>query len=228
MSDDPRTREIGLLRQRVLDLESENIALRQHSERLEQLRAELTLSDFVDSLALATTLGEASMPDRVISSLAIEARSYLVPANGGLGLRFQPPELAERPRGLSTTSLELAKIPGLGAHAAPSLYNVFEAKQRLYTGLSAEAAAQVVLECTKALAESGSWSIPFLAGTALRIGEGELTLAGSVADPAYSDAARALVELAQRLSAKARPVAGDVYSLAAALDGSTQAAKTAI
>jgi hypothetical protein len=228
MNDDPRsTREIALLRQRVLDLESENITLRDRADRLERLHADMTLSGFVDSLALATALGEASMTDRVVSSVALEARTYLVPSGGGLALRFQPAELADRPAGLSTTSLELAKVPGPDARAAPSFYAVLEEKQRLYDGLSADSGGQVVAECATALAGSGSWSLAFLARAASSIGAFELGLARSLGDQAYVDAAEALIRLARGIAAKPRPVAGDVLSLAAALDRSTSAAAAA-
>jgi hypothetical protein len=227
VSEDPRARELALLRQRVLDLESENITLRDRAERLERLRADLTLSGFVDSLALATALGEASLPDRVVSSLSLEARTYLLPSEGGLALRFQPPELADRPAGLSTTSLELARVPGPESRTAPSLYAVLEEKQRLYGARSAPAAANVVVECAKALAESGRWSLLFLATSALRIAELELELAEAADDPAYAEAAGALAQLAKALEDKPRPVAADVVSLAAALDATTIAAAAA-
>ena len=102
--------ELRLLRQRIVDLEGRNIELGERVEQLEQLRADVSVAGLVQSLALEVALGEATMPDHAVTPVSISASTYLVPSGGGLGLRFHTPELGEA-KGLSSTSLELAKVP---------------------------------------------------------------------------------------------------------------------
>ncbi|MGH3052198.1 MAG: hypothetical protein ACRDM8_04465 [Gaiellaceae bacterium] len=222
MSTEPGRQTLELLRQRVVDLEAENFELQERLTRLEHLRADISLAGFVQSLALDVALGEATMPDRVVTPVAVSASTYLLPSDGGLGLRFQTPELADRPAGLSSTSLELAKVPSVDGRAPPSLYAVLQEKQRVYGVWSAgRIEGRIVAEVGKVLAATGTWTLSFLAESAVRIGELELKLAGSARDEGRSEAAKALLQLARSVLAKPRSVAGDLYALAAALDATT-------
>ena len=222
MSVDPNQRAFRLLRQRVVDLEAENQQLRERLARAEQTRADISLSGFVQTLALDVALAEATMPDRVVTPVAVSASTYLVPTDSGIGLRFQPPELADRAAGLSTTSLELAKIPLAEGTVPRNLYAVLAEKQRAYGG---EAAGRpevgIVAEVGKMLAASGAWTLPLLAEGASRIGELELGLAQSLGDEARSRHAAELLELTRSLAAKGSYVTGDLHALAAALDATT-------
>src|SRR5437764_15093108 len=67
----------ALLRQRVLDLEGENLGLKRQIERLAEVKSDLPLQGFVESLGLSAALGEASMPDRAIASIHAELQTYL-------------------------------------------------------------------------------------------------------------------------------------------------------
>jgi hypothetical protein len=222
VSVDPNERALELLRQRVVDLEAENHQLRERLVLVEQMRADISLSGFVQALALDVALGEATMPDRVITPVAVSASTYLVPADAGIGLRFQPPELADRPEGLSTTSLELAKVPAVEGTTPRSLYAVLEDKQRVYGGAAAgRIEGGIVAEVGKVLAQSAAWTLAFLAEAASRIGELELKLAESAGDEDRSRRVTALLELARSLAAKRGFVMGDLYALAAALDATT-------
>ena len=230
---DPET-ILRRFRQRILDLEAENVSLREQVERLQQVRADLPLAGLVQSVGLAAVLGEATMRDRVVSSISVSAQTYLVTSEGGVGVRFQPPELAERPEGLSTTSFELAKVPAAEGAAPRSLYAVLEDKQRLY-GLEPwsgfDDAVPLVTELARLLADAGTWSVPLLARAAATVAQLERKLAtaavpGRPADSirAFRDAIGALGELAKELSSKPVPVGGDALRLAAALDATTAAA----
>jgi hypothetical protein len=226
VSDEPQ-RELRLLRRRVVDLEGENFALQQRVERLEQLGADLSLSGFVHSLALDVALAEATMPDRVVTPVAISASTYLVPSGDGIGLRFHTPELGAA-SALSSTSLELAKVPAPDGRAPRSLYAILQHKQLAYgaAAVSGDLEGWLIAEVGKVLAESGAWTMPFLAGAAARIGELELKLAESAGDEERSKAATALVELARTLVDRLRFVAGDLHALAAALDATTPAVES--
>jgi hypothetical protein len=219
---EPQERELGLLRQRVVDLEADKFALQERVQRLEQLRADISLSGFVHSLALDVALGEATMPDHVVTPVEISASTYLVPTGDGIGLRFHAPELGDA-TALSSTSLELAKVPAPEGRVPRSLYAILQHKQLVYgaPAASGDLEGRLIAEIGKVLAESGAWTMPFLAAAAGRIGELELKLAVSVADEERSKAAAALVELAGSLVDRVRFVAGDLHALAAALDATT-------
>jgi hypothetical protein len=224
---EPEERELGLLRQRVVDLEADNVALRERLQRLEQLRADISLSGFVHSLALDVALGEATMPDHVVTPVAVSAKTYLVPSGDGIGLRFHAPELGDA-TALSSTSLELARAPAPEGRVPRALYAILQHKQLVY-GAAAEGGdleGLLIAEIGKVLAESSAWTMPFLAGAAGRIGELELKLAESAGDEERSKAATALVELVRSLADRTRFVAGDLHSLAAALDATTPLGKT--
>ena len=164
------------------------------------------------------------MPDHVVTPVAISANTYLVPSAEGIGLRFPSPDTGDG-RALSSTSLELAKVPALDGRTPRSLYSVLQHKQRAYgeTAESGRVQGLLVAEIGKALAESGSWTVPFLAEAAGRIGELELKLAESSGDDVQAKSADALVELARSLAGKAQFVAGDVQALAFGLDATTPA-----
>jgi hypothetical protein len=218
----PGRQVLQLLRQRVLDLEAENLELKERLARAEQTRADISLAGFVQSLALDVALGEATMPDRVVTPVSVSASTYLLPSDGGIGLRFQPPELADRPAGLSSTSLKLAKVPAVEGRMPPGLYAVLQEKQRVYgTPAAGRIEGRIVAEVGKVLAAAGAWTLPFLAESAVRIGELELKLAESAGDEGRSRDATTLLELARSSLARRRSVAGDLYALAAALDATT-------
>jgi hypothetical protein len=217
---EPQERELGLLRQRVVDLEADKFALQERVQRLERLRADISLSGFVHSLALDVALGEATMPDHVVTPVAISASTYLVPTGDGIGLRFHTPELGDA-TALSSTSLELAKVPAQEGRVPRSLYAILQHKQLAYGAASGDLEGRLIAEIGKMLAESSAWTMPFLAAAAARIGELELKLAESVADEKRSKAAAALVELTGTLVDRVRFVAGDLHALAAALDATS-------
>jgi hypothetical protein len=220
--------ELRLLRQRIVDLEADNIGLRERAEKLEQLRTDISVSGLVQSLALDVALGEATMPDHTVTPVSLSANTYLVPAGDGLGLRFHTPELGDA-TGLSSTSLELAKVPAPEGRAPRSLYAVLQHKQLAY-GPAAERGGDLegllIAEIGKVLAESGAWTMPFLADSAGRLGDLELKLADSAGDEERSRAAIALVELARSLAGRARFVAGDLQGLTAAVDATTPAVES--
>ena len=222
MNEDIRQRELRLLRQRVIDLEAEKHALQERVDRLEQLRADISLSGFVRSLTLDVALGEATMPDHVVTPVAISASTYLVRSAEGIGLRFPPPDLTDA-SALSSTSFELAKVPALDGRTPRSLYAVLQHKQRAYaeTAVGGRVQGLLVAEIGKVLGESGGWTVQFLAEAAGRIGEFELKLAESSSDEARTKAATGLIELARSVAGKAQFVAGDVHALATALDATT-------
>jgi len=219
---EPQDRELSLLRQRVVDLEADKVALQERVQRLEQLRADISLSGFVHSLALDVALGEATMPDHVVTPVAVSASTYLVPSGGGIGLRFHAPALGDA-TGLSSTSLELAKVPAPEGGAPRSLYAILQHKQLAYgaRAASGDLEGRLVAEIGKVLAESSVWTMPSLAAGTARIGELELKLAESAGDEERSKAAIALVELARSLLDRVRFVAGDLHTLAAALDATS-------
>lgn len=226
--------EILLLRQRVLSLEGELIETREELERVRQARAQASFAGFVRSFGLAVAVGEATMPDRAVSSVSVSAQAYLVPDEGGVGLRFQPAESAARPAGLSTAAFELAKLPAAGP-ALPSLYAVLEEKQRVYSSepwASRRETRALLAEISRTLADTGAWDLPFLAERAAAIAKLEQELVRAQAPRRRTEvAARAraavdeLASLTGRLQLEREPVAGDLYALVAALHASTRAAE---
>lgn len=224
-SGDAGTRQLPLLQRRVAELESQRIALEQQLAQAEQSRLESPLADLVNSVGLAVALGEATMQQHAVSSVSVSAQVYIAPTADGVGIRFQPPELAHQAVGLSTATFELAKVPGQGP-AVPSLYAVLDEKQRLYTTeplASQKDARKLVAELHRTLAAADSWTIAFLVEQAEVIARLERRLAGASArgQPAHA-AADELSKLAERLEHR-RPVAGDVYALAAAFRATTAA-----
>jgi hypothetical protein len=225
--DDDAVEQLPLLRRRVVDLESEVLELRLQLEQVQRSRAELGFAGLVDSVGLAVALGEATMPQHAISSVSVSAKGYLVPTGEGIGVRFQPPELAHSAVGQSTTTFELAKVPGEGP-AAPSLYAVLDEKQRLYSRepwASRKDARRLVTELRQTLAAADSWTLEFLAEQATVIARLERRLAGVARTGAAAEARGTITELASLAGGlgKRRPGAGDVHALASALRATTAA-----
>jgi hypothetical protein len=103
-----------------------------------------------------------------------------------------------------------------------SLYAVLQEKQRVYGGTAAgRIEGRIVAEVGKVLSAAGTWTLAFLAESAVRIGQLELKLAESAGDERRSKDARTLLDLARSVLAKPRPSAADLYTLAAALDATT-------
>jgi len=228
----PEVDILALLRQRILDLEAENIGLRKQVDQLLQLKTDLAVQDFVAAMGLAAALGEASMPDRSITSLAAKVQTYIAPAEGGVALRFQQPELGALAVGLSTTAFEVAKLPPAPGVPAPrSLYAVLQDKQRLLAEpfLTAFAPArQALVKIAEMFVNAGAWRFDYLAQAAAGLAASERELAsllaqklGSDAAAVYANAVQALAGLADSLTGKANPVAGDVLAMASALDQTT-------
>jgi hypothetical protein len=220
-------RQLRLLQRRVVDLESENIELRQQLEQVQRSRSEFRLANLVDSVGAAVALGEATMSQHAISSVSVSAQMYLVPAGDEVGLRFQPPELAHSAAGQSSATFELAKVPGAGP-AVPSLYAVLEEKQRLYSAepwTSRKDVARLLVELRETLAAADSWTVEFLAERAAVIGRIERQLVGTARTNVAVEARAATAELAAVAGrpGKRRAVAGDVHALAAALRATTAA-----
>jgi hypothetical protein len=226
----------SLLRQRIATLEGENIKLRGQLDALLKRRADILLQDLIASVGMAAAIGESTMPDRAISTLAMAIQSYVAPAGtGGVGLRFQPPELSTAADGLATTSFELAKVPpAAGSPAPPNLTTVLEAKQQVFTALVPRfpAAAAVAARVSMILSDAAHWSFPYLAGQAVEVAAAEsdlVPLIAAAAPPAttlaFQNAVAALAALAASLVAKVRPVVADLYALSAALDATTAAVR---
>jgi hypothetical protein len=228
---------IALLRQRVLDLEAENIRLRTQLDQLAQLKTDLPLQNFVAAVGLAAAIGEASMPNRSIASMATKVQTYLAPAEQGVGLRFQQPELGAFAVGLSTTAFEIAKVPPApGVQAPRSLYAVLQDKQQVLADpffLRFAPATQVQVKIAELLANTGAWNFGYLLQGAAMMAAQERELAKQLAQQvpreamaAYGAAVDALAALADSLTGKANPVAGDLLALVSALDLATGSLKT--
>jgi hypothetical protein len=234
----PDDDEIRLLLRRIVNLEAENIMLRKKLQDLEQLRTDISLQTFFDAIGLAAAVGEASMPDRAIGSIQMTLKSYLASADGGVALRFQPPELGALAHGLSTTCFEMAKVPPASdAPAPPKLYSVLLEKQLAFTNLTTRIpeAAAVAGETATALANTGGWTFAYLVQEAASIASLEqglvaaitaIAVPGTAAD--FQAGVRALSALTDQLKAKPRPVAGDVLALSDALNTTTIALRRAI
>ncbi len=238
--------EARRLRQEVVNSEAAKVTLQLQVQKLEQqnIQTDVTLEAFIASLGLALAVGEASLPDRAISSASASLQSYFALKAGSstVGLRFPQPESAAS-EGLSNASFDLAKIPPpLGSAKTPNLYAVLEEKQRVYSNPSwsriaaapaaaASATTGLVGEITRMLASTEAWRFSFLVAEAAAIASGEQNLAASLTavypEPAaaYQAAIHDLSALCAQLGAKAMPTAADLYSLASSLDATTTLAK---
>jgi len=215
-----------------------------------QVSPDTGLQDFIANLGLAVALGEASMPDRVISSVSASLQTYLTfnPGPDGkptIGVRLYQPELGQ-PTALAKTTFEIAKVPSSQSDPAPrNLYAVLQDMQSVYTdpfwiqfvtGAPPVApATQIVTEIAKVFANGATWTLPFLIQEASTIAQLENTLATLVTgkvpserQATYAAVVAALASLATALNPANRSsfVAGDLYALSAALDATTQMAKT--
>jgi len=232
----PHQANVALLCDRVIQLEGDKVQARLEVEKLTQPKAAVTLDRLIESMGLATAVGEASMPDRVIPSLSVTVQTYVAPGEPGVGLRFQPPELGSLGAGLSSTSFELVRVPPrAGTPAPPNLYAVLQEKQTTYTDPAwarFSDAGRIVIDIATVFANTGSWSFPCLLEAAAEIAGREKNLAAGVAQfapqeaaAAYRSSAEALAALTSALSSKPRPVAGDLLALSSALDATTRVAR---
>jgi hypothetical protein len=221
------TRDVALLRRRILELESEKLELIKQRDELARVKAELKVTDLVRRLGRAAAVGEATMPDRAIRSLAATVQGHLMPDEDGISLRFHPPELGERVAGLGSTSFELAKVPPQPDEATPrNLAAVLLAKQILYADPRWPGAepSKLVTEIARTLAEAASADELVAAAAAiaeLEAGEGA-GLTGAEAE-AYRAAVRVLAALVDAIAAKPESSAGDLLAVAAALEATTEA-----
>jgi hypothetical protein len=229
---------LALLRGRLVALEAANIELQNRLAELAQVKADVSLQNLVDSVGLAASLGEATMPDRTIDSITLELKSYLTVEGGSVGIRFQQPELGVFAVGLATTSIELAKVPPRpGDPPPPNLVAVLAEKQSVFTSLSTRSreAAAVVALVTVVLSNTGGWNLPYLIqeSAAIVALESQLTpfltqVAPAGAVQSFAAAVQDLQVLTTALSQKPRTVASDLLALARALDATTRAARRAI
>lgn len=231
-----QARQIELLRQRVANLEAENTRLQNQVQELTRQRTDIPLQTLIAALGLAAAVGEASMADRSVSSIAADLQAHVALRDGSPAITFQPPELGVIAQGLSSTAFEIVKIPPQSGVAAPrTLYVVLEEKQRVYTDpfwTPFPPAARIIAAITAVFASTGAWDFKYLAQAAAQIASLENNLANSVGAnapgesvAAYRSLVTVLQALANALIAKANPVAGDLYALTAALDTTTRAAK---
>lgn len=237
------------LAQRAVDQEAASVQLR--TQQAAAVSPDVLLDRFIASLGLAGALGEATMLDRAVGSIAATVQGYLVGVPGPDGastvaaLRFYQPEFGDA-GGAGSVSFEIAKTPPPHGVTAPrTLYAVLQHKQSVFTDPfwsrfataaqpSVEPAQQVVIEIARVFANTGAWDFPFLVQEAAAIAALETSLAtlvGGTAPPervaSYAAAVAALSSLVRALDpqVKAIPVAGDVLALAAALDATTRFAE---
>ena len=194
--------------------------------------AEIPIQRVVDSIGLAAAIAEASMPDRVIGTLAASVTSHLRTSAGQLAARLPVPQLDGPTNSLSTVNFEVSRVPPAGDAAMPrSIFIILEEKQAIYgdprwAGLAQ--ASEVVLRVSIAMGNTGSWTWDSLLADVRGIAEAERALAAQLAGPLgpeYIAAADRAVSLVQALAGKPNPVAGDVWSISAALEGTTRLAR---
>lgn len=223
------TSDVALLRRRIAQVEGEKLELIKQRDELAAVKAEMKVADLVRGLGRAAAIGEATMPDRAIRSLAATVQGYLAPDEDGVGLRFNPPELGHRVGGLASASFELAKVPPAPEEATPPNFAaVLLAKQALYADERWPGAdsSELVTEITRTLGAAASVDEVVSAAGAIaeleaRQGAG---LAGAEAEP-YRAAVRALAALVDAIATKPEASAGDVLALAAALEATTAVAR---
>jgi len=234
----------GNTRQLIADLMQANQQLQENLRSALVPKADLALQRVIESFAFAAALGEATMPDRIVASLTATLQSYITLAESGIGLQFFQPGLGVTPASLSSTTLELSRVPPASAAGpSPRLYAVWEQKQEIYSnpfwspfksgGASATSiAADLVILVARVLRNTDQWSFSYLVSAAVAVAARERELAGLVAArapgsaaAAYTSAADQLVALTAALSPKLAPVAGDLGLLTASLDRVTGAAR---
>ena len=84
---------VGILLQRIADLEGQNQNLLTRLDDAAKAVAEIPIQRVVDSIGLAAAIAEASMPDRVIGTLAASVTSHLRTTAGELAARLPLPQL---------------------------------------------------------------------------------------------------------------------------------------
>jgi len=222
--------EAVLLRRRIAALESERLELLRQRDELARVKAEISLGDFARSLGRAATVAEAAAPDRAVRSLSATVRGHFTPEPGGVGIRFQPPELAGRPEGLGSASLQLAKVPPAPDAPAPSnLGAVLQEKQLLYADERWPRKAEgrrVVAEITRVLGLLPGAAELVEAASSIAAHERRMALSfrGGDGQP-YRTSTRALIWLVNAITAKADASAGDLLALGASLAATTATAR---
>jgi hypothetical protein len=240
-----RLEEVKDIRQVVLNREADNAQLRTQLQQAIVTKADLPLENFIASLGLAAAVGEATMPDRTISSLSATLQTHISMADSSVGLHFFQPGIDSPSDSLSSTSFEIAKVPPQAGVPAPrNLYIVLQEKQAVYsnpfwtrfktsTQPPSQPANDVVVIVATALANTSAWNFPYLLQSATAIGNSEKTLAALViaaqpsdAATAYTAAVSSLLALTTALANKPAAVAGDLLALTGSLDNVTRVART--
>jgi len=245
-SRQPRDGEVVQgLRQRVLNLEADKEQLQVQVQHAVQAKADLPAQNFIAALGLAAAIGEATMPDRIISSISATVQSHIAMSDAIVGLHFFQPGVDGTPSSLSSTSFEIAKVPpGPGAAPPRNLYLVLEDKQSVYTNPfwtrftttsqpPSQPAADIVAAIATVFANTAGWNFAYLLQSATAIGTLEKTLsslvtAGLPGDraAAYAAAVDSLLALTKALATKDLPVAADLLLLTASFDNTTSVART--
>jgi hypothetical protein len=215
------------------------------SQQANAIAPDVALADFIRAMGLAVAMGEASMPDRTVSSVSVTIQSY-VTANPStpeslIGLRLYQPELGT-PTALATTSFDLNKVTLTPGTPAPrSLYLVLQDKQNTFANAfwtkfttgspPTQPGQQIVAEIGKVFASIGTWTFPYLIQEAGTIAGFETSLASSLSGAVpssqlavFAAAVQSVTSLTQSLAARSDYAAGDLFALTAALDASTTAA----
>jgi hypothetical protein len=235
------------IRQIALDREADNVRLRAQLQQAIVLKADLPLQAFIASIGLASALGEATMPDRTITSLAATLQTHLVIAQSAVGLHFFQTGIDQEPFSLSTTTFQLARVtPQPGAPAPRNLYSALQEKQSVYanafwrkfttaTQPPSQPAADTEAATAMLLANAAGWNFPYLLQSALQIGNLEKTLAGLVVaalpggpSTAFENAANSFLGVIGNMQQISQPVAGDLFTLTGSLDAVTASAKVLI
>lgn len=232
------TVNVVLLRQRIADLEGQSIELNNKLDDLKRAHTDASLQQFIEAVALSAALGEASMPSRTIESLSASVKAHMTPDKGGVALRFHPPELAAVNAGtIGTANFTLAKLPpAAGAMAPGNFYALLLETQTIYGRLNTPAPSianasdvvrKILVAATQAIADTGGWSFPYLAGVAATLADLQNQFAAGDDRPQariLGAHCQALAVLAKSLTAKSHPVAGDLFALTAAFGETTIAA----
>jgi hypothetical protein len=229
---------VHLLNQHILDLESHNVKLQTQVQQVAQATTDMLVHDFAQMTALSVEIAEAVMPDRSVTSLTSELKSYLLPEQGSFGVRLPQPEFSIEPGELSSTSMRLAKVPPPAGSPASSksFYLVLVEKQAIYGAprwSASKAAAALVSGIIGILTDTSDWggiTIPQTAGTIASL---ELAFADELASASplsglaqYRALAADCQTLAQGIVARAKLVPGDVRAVTSALDQTTTLAQT--
>jgi hypothetical protein len=224
---------VALLRQRIANLEAQTVELNNQLDDLKRARADASLQQLIEAMALSAALGEASMPGRTIESLSASVKAHVTADAGGVALRFQPPELGAVNLGaLGTTNFAIAKVPPPAGTTAPGNFHALLLETqaiygRVNTPGASDLARKIVLAATQAITDTGSWSVPYLASLAATLADLQNQLAAGDNRPsagALRARCQALAELSKVLAAKSNPVAGDLYALTTVFGETTIAA----